>query len=60
MRRFAVLGLLVVAACGGAGGHHECAWIERVILDAGWEERLTRTEKVQIAGHNENVLEFCR
>jgi hypothetical protein len=63
VRNFALLTMLtLMTGCVGAKskGHHECAWIERVILSDGWEDRLTRDEKLQITGHNENVIAFCR
>jgi len=51
--------MILMTGCGSLSGD-ACPWAERIILDDSWEERLTRTEKVQIAGHNENVLDFCR
>ena len=51
--------LTLMTACGSLSGD-ACPWVERIILDGNWEERLTRDEKIQIAGHNENVLDFCR
>ena len=60
VKKFAVLTILtLMTACGSLSGD-ACPWVERIILDGDWEERLTRDEKVQIAGHNENVLDFCR
>ena len=60
VKRFAALtALLLMTGCAVASGD-ACPWVERIILDGNWEERLTRDEKVQIAGHNENVLDFCR
>jgi hypothetical protein len=51
--------MILMTGCAAASGD-ACSWVERIILDEQWEERLTRDEKVQIGGHNENVLDFCR
>ena len=52
--------LLLMTGCVAAKS--ECpGWANKKwILDSGWEERLTRNEKVQVASHNEDVEDFCR
>lgn len=37
-----------------------CVWIKTIILDEGFETRLTRNEKEQILVHDENVERNCR
>jgi len=60
VRNFALLTTMILMTACGSLSSNQCSWVERIILDENWEERLTRDEKVQIAGHNENVLDFCR
>jgi hypothetical protein len=60
VKKFAVLTTMILMTGCGSLSVSQCSWVERIILDDNWEERLTRAEKIQLAGHNENVLEFCR
>ena len=38
----------------------DCSWARVIILDSGYESRLTRGEKVQVLQHNEKVVSNCR
>ena len=55
----ACLTLSLMSACV-APKTDVCSSLRRVIGSPGWEERWTRGEKLQIAGHNEWIIEFCR
>lgn len=37
-----------------------CVWIKTIILDEGYETRLTRDEKEQILAHDLNVERNCK
>jgi hypothetical protein len=60
VKKFAALTILILMTGCGSLSSSQCSWAERIILAENWEQRLTRDEKIQIAGHNENVLDFCR
>jgi|1_EtaG_2_1085319.scaffolds.fasta_scaffold11967_3 hypothetical protein len=63
MRTFAVLTLLLwMPGCAGLWGTtaDECAWTRQMQLDPDWSDRLTRSEKIQIAGHNEARKLNCK
>ena len=36
-----------------------CVWIKTIVLDDGYETRLTRAEKEQILAHDLNVERNC-
>lgn len=61
---FAVLTLtLWTSACAvslESASPDACVWIKPIILDDGFETRLTRDEKEQILAHDLNVERNCK
>jgi hypothetical protein len=43
----------------GSPSPNECAWVSLIILDDGYETRLTTAEKQQILAHDEAVERIC-
>ncbi len=54
--------LTLMSGCAGLWGTtgSECAWTRQMQLDPDWADRLTRSEKVQVAGHNEARKANCK
>lgn len=50
---------VLLGACSSTPPN-DCAWVQKIAPDAGFEARWTLAEKRQVVAHNEAVARFCR
>lgn len=54
----ALLTAILTGSCAATGDL--CGSLITVLPDPGFEDRWTRNEKVQVAGQNRKIKEFCK